>query len=182
MPDKLQMERAGSDAPRPMVLAIAGDSAAGKTTLTEGLVKAWDADWITSLCVELPTLRPGRTIGTAVPRAAPRLQLHADHGAASCCNVTATAAFIRRSTCSGRRSGKRSNDRYPPEYAVGRGCGPPAAGESGYGTAALTTDPGPHSMLPALSLLGHGVRSAAPEVAALLALIIHEGYRGGSPV
>jgi hypothetical protein len=37
-------------------------------------------------------------------------------------------------------------------------------------------------MLPALSLLGHGVRSAAPEVAALLALIIHEGYRGGSPV
>jgi hypothetical protein len=40
VPDKLQMERAGSDAPRPMVLAIAGDSAAGKTTLTEGLVKA----------------------------------------------------------------------------------------------------------------------------------------------
>jgi DNA-binding response OmpR family regulator len=32
----------------------------------------------------------------------------------------------------------------------------------------LTADPDPHSMLPALSLLGHGVRSAAPEVAALL--------------
>jgi len=32
----------------------------------------------------------------------------------------------------------------------------------------LTADPGPHSVLPALSLLGHGVRSAVPEVAALL--------------
>jgi DNA-binding response OmpR family regulator len=32
----------------------------------------------------------------------------------------------------------------------------------------LTADPGPTSVLPALSLLGHGVRSAAPEVAALL--------------
>lgn len=32
----------------------------------------------------------------------------------------------------------------------------------------LIADPGPHSMLPALSLLGHGVGSAAPEVAALL--------------
>jgi hypothetical protein len=29
VPDKLQMERAGSDAPRPVVLAIAGGSAAG---------------------------------------------------------------------------------------------------------------------------------------------------------
>jgi DNA-binding response OmpR family regulator len=32
----------------------------------------------------------------------------------------------------------------------------------------LTADPGPASVLPALSLLGHGVRSAAPAVAALL--------------
>ncbi|MGH3602253.1 MAG: DNA-binding response regulator, partial [Pseudonocardiaceae bacterium] len=32
----------------------------------------------------------------------------------------------------------------------------------------LTADPDPPSMLPALCLLGHGVRSAAPEVAALL--------------
>ncbi|HWR47114.1 MAG TPA: response regulator transcription factor [Pseudonocardiaceae bacterium] len=32
----------------------------------------------------------------------------------------------------------------------------------------LTADPDPASVLPALSLLGHGVRSAAPEVAALL--------------
>jgi DNA-binding response OmpR family regulator len=32
----------------------------------------------------------------------------------------------------------------------------------------LTADPGPGSVLPALSLLAHGVRSAAPEVAALL--------------
>ncbi|MGH3775793.1 MAG: winged helix-turn-helix transcriptional regulator [Pseudonocardiaceae bacterium] len=32
----------------------------------------------------------------------------------------------------------------------------------------LTTDPGPGSVLPALALLAHGVRPAAPEVAALL--------------
>ena len=32
----------------------------------------------------------------------------------------------------------------------------------------LTADAGAASVLPALSLLGHGVRSAAPEVAALL--------------
>ncbi|MGB6163921.1 MAG: response regulator transcription factor [Pseudonocardiaceae bacterium] len=32
----------------------------------------------------------------------------------------------------------------------------------------LTADPGPHLVLPSLSLLGHGVRAAAPEVAALL--------------
>ncbi len=32
----------------------------------------------------------------------------------------------------------------------------------------LTSDTGPHSVLPALALLGHGVRAAAPEVAALL--------------
>jgi len=32
----------------------------------------------------------------------------------------------------------------------------------------LTADPGSSSVLPALSLLGHGVRAAAPEVAALL--------------
>jgi DNA-binding response OmpR family regulator len=32
----------------------------------------------------------------------------------------------------------------------------------------LTADPDPASVLPALSLLGHGMRSAAPEVAALL--------------
>jgi len=32
----------------------------------------------------------------------------------------------------------------------------------------LTADPAAGSALPALSLLGHGVRSAAPEVAALL--------------
>jgi DNA-binding response OmpR family regulator len=32
----------------------------------------------------------------------------------------------------------------------------------------LTSDTGPHEVLPALALLGHGVRTAAPEVAALL--------------
>ena len=53
MPDKLlRMERAGSNASRPVMLAIAGDSAAGKTTLTKGLVEALGADRITSLCVD----------------------------------------------------------------------------------------------------------------------------------
>jgi phosphoribulokinase len=46
------MERAGSKVSRPVMLAIAGDSAAGKTTLTNGLVEALGADRITSLCVD----------------------------------------------------------------------------------------------------------------------------------
>lgn len=53
MPDKLlRMERAGSSTARPVMLAIAGDSAAGKTTLTKGLVEALGPDRITSLCVD----------------------------------------------------------------------------------------------------------------------------------
>lgn len=53
MPDKLlRMERAGSSVSRPVMLAIAGDSAAGKTTLTKGLVEALGAERITSLCVD----------------------------------------------------------------------------------------------------------------------------------
>ncbi|MGH3874705.1 MAG: phosphoribulokinase [Pseudonocardiaceae bacterium] len=53
MPDKLlRMERAGVSDKRPVMLAIAGDSAAGKTTLTKGLVEALGADRITSLCVD----------------------------------------------------------------------------------------------------------------------------------
>ncbi|MGH3799756.1 MAG: phosphoribulokinase [Pseudonocardiaceae bacterium] len=53
MPDKLlRMERAGASEKRPVMLAIAGDSAAGKTTLTKGLVDALGVDRITSLCVD----------------------------------------------------------------------------------------------------------------------------------
>lgn len=53
VPDKLlRMERAGSSVSRPVMLAIAGDSAAGKTTLTKGLVEALGAHRITSLCVD----------------------------------------------------------------------------------------------------------------------------------
>jgi phosphoribulokinase len=48
----MRMERAGSSASRPVMLAIAGDSAAGKTTLTKGLVDALGAHRITSLCVD----------------------------------------------------------------------------------------------------------------------------------
>lgn len=37
---------------RPIMLAIAGDSAAGKTTITKGLVEALGPDRITSICVD----------------------------------------------------------------------------------------------------------------------------------
>lgn len=43
-------EDSGSD--RPVMLAIAGDSAAGKTTLTRGLVNAWPEGTVTSICVD----------------------------------------------------------------------------------------------------------------------------------
>ncbi len=52
MADKaVRMVRAGS-APRPVMLAIAGDSAAGKTTLTRGLVEALGPERCVSICVD----------------------------------------------------------------------------------------------------------------------------------
>ncbi len=55
MPHKIvKMHRAESQkgASRPVMLAIAGDSAAGKTTLTRGIVEAIGADRATALCVD----------------------------------------------------------------------------------------------------------------------------------
>ena len=55
MPDKLlRIARAGGGASRtmPVMVAIAGDSAAGKTTLTKGLVEALGADRCTAICVD----------------------------------------------------------------------------------------------------------------------------------
>lgn len=54
MPDKLvRMRRAlGEGRDRPVMLAIAGDSAAGKTTLSRGLVAALGADRARALCVD----------------------------------------------------------------------------------------------------------------------------------
>ncbi|MBW3547106.1 MAG: phosphoribulokinase [Actinobacteria bacterium] len=57
MPDKQQtIHRASSDMgngpKRPIMLAIGGDSASGKTTLTKGLVKALGPERITSMCVD----------------------------------------------------------------------------------------------------------------------------------
>jgi phosphoribulokinase len=43
---------AGPAVPRPVMLAIAGDSAAGKTTLTRGLVEAIGPERCTALCVD----------------------------------------------------------------------------------------------------------------------------------
>ncbi len=52
MADKaLRIARAGNGR-RPVLLAIAGDSAAGKTTLTEGLVNALGAHRCVSICVD----------------------------------------------------------------------------------------------------------------------------------
>jgi phosphoribulokinase len=54
MPDKiLRMARSDSRSNRrPVMLAIAGDSAAGKTTLTKGLVEALGEDRCTSICAD----------------------------------------------------------------------------------------------------------------------------------
>ncbi len=55
MPHKLMhMQRAVHQVPvrRPVMLAIAGDSATGKTTLTKGLVKALGPERSTSICVD----------------------------------------------------------------------------------------------------------------------------------
>ncbi|MGH7749883.1 MAG: phosphoribulokinase, partial [Candidatus Dormibacteria bacterium] len=57
MPDKLMtMNRAQApargSATRPVMLAIAGDSAAGKTTMTAGLVQALGAERVTGVCVD----------------------------------------------------------------------------------------------------------------------------------
>ena len=58
MPEKhMNIQRAwrpnGGNGPgRPIMLAIAGDSATGKTTLAKGLVDALGADRITSICVD----------------------------------------------------------------------------------------------------------------------------------
>src|ERR1700691_6401643 len=55
MPDKLIRLRGSESppkAPRPVMLAIAGDSAAGKTTLTRGLDEALGADRATAICVD----------------------------------------------------------------------------------------------------------------------------------
>ncbi|MDQ6840746.1 MAG: phosphoribulokinase [Actinomycetota bacterium] len=51
---KVMMQRADPmpDRRRPVMLAIAGDSAAGKTTLTRGLVAALGGDNIASMCVD----------------------------------------------------------------------------------------------------------------------------------
>lgn len=51
---RVMMQRAdpAPDRPRPVMLAIAGDSAAGKTTLTRGLVGALGGENIASMCVD----------------------------------------------------------------------------------------------------------------------------------
>jgi phosphoribulokinase len=54
MPDKLMRlwRNDRSDARRPVMLAIAGDSAAGKTTLTRGIAETLGAERATALCVD----------------------------------------------------------------------------------------------------------------------------------
>lgn len=52
MPDKSTRVARARQARRPVLLAIAGDSAAGKTTLSKGLVEALGPDRASSLCVD----------------------------------------------------------------------------------------------------------------------------------
>lgn len=54
MPDKLMRlwRHEQGEARRPVMLAIAGDSAAGKTTLTRGIAETLGADRATALCVD----------------------------------------------------------------------------------------------------------------------------------
>ena len=53
MPHKLmRMHRTGGAERRPIMLAIAGDSAAGKTTITAGLVRALGPERCTAVCVD----------------------------------------------------------------------------------------------------------------------------------
>ena len=53
MPHKLmRMHRTDAAPRRPVMLAIAGDSAAGKTTITAGLVRALGTDRCTAVCVD----------------------------------------------------------------------------------------------------------------------------------
>lgn len=53
MPHRIvHMLRARGSVRRPVMLAIAGDSAAGKTTLTRGLVRSLGADRMTAVCVD----------------------------------------------------------------------------------------------------------------------------------
>jgi phosphoribulokinase len=51
-PKTVIMRRVAGDRTRPVMLAIAGDSAAGKTTLTGGLVEALGELGVTSICVD----------------------------------------------------------------------------------------------------------------------------------
>lgn len=52
MPHKLLRMHRTDEQRRPVMLAIAGDSAAGKTTITNGLVKALGTDRCTAVCVD----------------------------------------------------------------------------------------------------------------------------------
>ena len=54
MPDQLAIQRAGFESGelRPVMLAVAGDSAAGKTTLSQGLVEALGSDRVLAFSVD----------------------------------------------------------------------------------------------------------------------------------
>ena len=68
---------------RSIILGVVGDSAAGKTTLTRGLVRVLGEDNVTHVCID-DYHRYDRTPARRAQHhaAPPRLQLHGHHGAA----------------------------------------------------------------------------------------------------
>ena len=68
---------------RSIILGVVGDSAAGKTTLTRGLVRVLGEDNVTHVCVDDYHRydRRQRAERNITPLA-PRLQLHGHHGPA----------------------------------------------------------------------------------------------------
>ena len=68
----------------PVMLAIVGDSAAGKTTLTEGIVRLLGNDRVAVICTDDYHRYDRAQRARAGHHAArPRVQLHGRHGAAS---------------------------------------------------------------------------------------------------
>ena len=97
--------------PRPIILGVVGDSAAGKTTITRGLVRALGEHTVTHVCTDdyhRYDRRQRAELGHHA--AAPGLQLRRRHGA----STSALCAAARRS--SSPSTATRTGPSAPPVY------------------------------------------------------------------